>query len=181
MYTFFGVIKILMWLPHYQKILLETICSSEIVIPNTLLRKLKQSKKKPKNNSITVIKLLRALSKSSTRLSHHLNLVFESVPASATCSHVFLAILFFIELFHIPILLFCCCFLSIYACASSSIDRAEFYYIIFSDILMFYQIFFSPQVKRLLLISMVYTSCLTSCRTTYDLGSQEIRKYHETA
>ena len=47
------------------------------------------------------------------------------MPASATCSQVFLAILFFIELFHIRILLFCCCLLSIYVCASSSIDQAE--------------------------------------------------------
>ena len=109
----------------YQKILVETICCSEIVKPNTLLRKLRQRKKKTKNNSITVLKFLRAFSRSTTRSSHYLNLVFESVPAFATCSHVFLVILFFIEPFHIRILLFCCCFLLIYACAISSVDQAE--------------------------------------------------------
>ena len=31
----------------------------------------------------------------------------------------------------------------------------------------------------LLVINMVYTSCLTSCRTTWDLGFYEIRKYHQ--
>ena len=56
-------------------------------------------------------KLLRALSKSWTRSSDHLNFVFESAPAAATCSLALLAILFFIELFRIQILLFCCCFL----------------------------------------------------------------------
>ena len=56
--------------------------------------------------SITVLKLLRALSKSSTRSSDHLNSVFQPVPAAATCSLVLLAILFFIELFRIRILLF---------------------------------------------------------------------------
>ena len=40
--------------------------------------------------------------------------------------------------------------------------------IIFWHFLMFYQIFFSPQVndERLLLIKMAYMSCLTSCQTT---------------
>ena len=57
----------------YQKTLVETICYSEIVKPRTLLRKLKQRKKNTKNNSITVLKLLRVLSKSSTKSSHHLN------------------------------------------------------------------------------------------------------------
>ena len=47
-------------------------------------------------------------------------MVFESVPAAVTCLLVLLAILFFIELFVIRILLFCCCSLSIYTCASSS-------------------------------------------------------------
>ena len=42
------------------------------------------------------LKILRALSKSSTRSSDHLNLVSESVPAAATCLFVLLAILFFI-------------------------------------------------------------------------------------
>ena len=46
----------------YPKILEETICYSEIVKPNTLLRKLKQRNKKTKNNSITILKLLRASS-----------------------------------------------------------------------------------------------------------------------
>ena len=54
---------------------------------------------------ITVLKLLRALSKSSARSSEHLNLEFESVPAAATCRSVLLANLFFIELFRIQILL----------------------------------------------------------------------------
>ena len=38
---------------------------------------------------------------------------------------------------------------------------------------MFYQIFFSPQVKQNLIISnkLVYTSSLTSCQTTYKLES----------
>ena len=31
----------------------------------------------------------------------------------------------------------------------------------------------------LLVINMVYTSCFTSCQTTWDLGSEEIRKYYE--
>ena len=79
-------------------------------------------------NSITVLKLLTVLSKSSTRSSDHLNSKFESVPpAAATCSLVLLANLSFIELFSILILLFCCCFLSIYACASTSIDRTEWW------------------------------------------------------
>ena len=69
-------------------------------------------------SSITVLKLLRALSKSWTRSTGHLNLLFESVPAAATWSVVLLPILFFIELFRIRILLFCCCFLSICAWAS---------------------------------------------------------------
>ena len=79
-------------------------------------------------NSITVLKLLTVLSKSSTRSSDHLNSKFESVPpAAATCSLVLLANLSFIELFSILILLFCCCFLSMYACASKLIDRAEWW------------------------------------------------------
>ena len=53
------------------------------------------------------LKLFTALSRSTTRSFDHLNLVFESVPAAATCS---LAILFFIELFRIRILLIFCCF-----------------------------------------------------------------------
>ena len=65
-------------------------------------------------NSITVLKLLRVLSKSSRSSSDHLNLVFESVPATSTCSLVLLAILLFIELFRIRILLFCCCSLFFY-------------------------------------------------------------------
>ena len=46
---------------------------------------------------------------------------------------------------------------------------------------MFHQIFISPQVNEawLLVINIVYTSGLTSCRTTWDLGSSEIRKYKE--
>ena len=38
---------------------------------------------------------------------------------------------------------------------------------------MFYQIFFSPQVKQHLIISnkLVYASSLTSCQTTYKLES----------
>ena len=50
--------------------------------------------------------------------------------------------------------------------------------IIFWEFLMFYQIFISLQVKRRLIISnkLVYTSCLTSCRTTQDLRPQKIRK-----
>ena len=45
--------------------------------------------------------------------------------------------------------------------------RSTISFIIFWDFSMFYQIFLSPQVKRwrLLLINVVYTSCLTSCRT----------------
>ena len=76
-------------------------------------------------NSITVLKLLRTLIKFSTRSSDHLHLVFKSIPAAATCSCVLLAILFFIELLRIRILLFQFYFISIYACASSSIDLAE--------------------------------------------------------
>ena len=68
---------------------------------------------------------LRALRKSSTRSSDHLNLEFESVPAAATCSLVLLANLFFIEFFSIRICYYVVVCLSIYACASSSIDRAE--------------------------------------------------------
>ena len=71
------------------------------------------------------LKVMRALSKSTTKSSDHLNLVFESVPAAATCSLVLLAILQSIALFPIHILLFCCCFLLIYLYASSSIDQAE--------------------------------------------------------
>ena len=74
---------------------------------------------------LTVLKLLRALSKSSTRSSDPLNLEFESVHAAATCSLELLTNLFFIELFSIRILLFCCCFLLIYACANTSIDQAQ--------------------------------------------------------
>ena len=47
-------------------------------------------------------------------------------------------------------------------------------------LLMFYQIFLSPQVKRSLIIgNKVYASCLKSCRTTEDLGSLEIRKVQD--
>ena len=49
--------------------------------------------------SITVLKLLRALSKYSTRSSDHLNLVFKSVSAADTCSLMLLAILFFHQTF----------------------------------------------------------------------------------
>ena len=74
---------------------------------------------------LTVLKLLRALSKSSTRSSDPLNLEFESVHAAATCSLELLTNLFFIKLFSIRILLFCCCFLLIYACANTTIDQAQ--------------------------------------------------------
>ena len=43
--------------------------------------------------------------------------------------------------------------------------------ITFWDFLMFYQIFLSPQVKRWAIvtyINIVYTSCLTNCRTTWQ-------------
>ena len=76
-------------------------------------------------NTITVFKLLKALSKSSERSSDYLNLASESVPATATCSLVLLAILFFMERFPTRSLLFCCCFLSVYTCTSSLMDRAE--------------------------------------------------------
>ena len=54
-------------------------------------------------------------------------------------------------------------------------------FIISWDFLMFYQIFFHHKRNEawLLLINMIYTSCLTSCRMTYILGSKEIIKYHE--
>ena len=55
---------------------------------------------------MTVLKLLRALSKSSTRSCDHLNLELESVHAAATCSLELLTNLFSIELFSIRILLF---------------------------------------------------------------------------
>ena len=44
-------------------------------------------------------------------------------------------------------------------------------FIIFSDFLMFEQIFLSPQVKRNMTITnkLVYTSLLTSCQTTQNL------------
>lgn len=61
-------------------------------------------------NTITVFKLLKALSKSSERSSDYLNLASESVPATATCSLVLLAILLFMERFPTRILLFCCFF-----------------------------------------------------------------------
>ena len=43
--------------------------------------------------------------------------------------------------------------------------------------------FLSPQVKRSLIIinKLVYTSCVASCVTTYDLGSLEIRKAQNNA
>ena len=46
--------------------------------------------------------------------------------------------------------------------------EATIIFIILRDFLMFYQIFLLPQVKRwrLLLINMIYTSCLTSYRMT---------------
>ena len=73
-------------------------------------------------SSITVLKLLRALSNSSKRSSTikiwYLNLCLLLQRASLCYSPFFS-----IELFRIRIKLFCC-FLSIYACASSSIDRA---------------------------------------------------------
>ena len=42
---------------------------------------------------------------------------------------------------------------------------------ILSEFLTFYQVFLLPQVKRSLIISnkLVYTSCLRSCRTTYEI------------
>ena len=53
-------------------------------------------------------------------------------------------------------------------------------------ILMFYQIFLSPQVRQIFIISnkrvlryMVYGMIYTSCRTTLDLGSQKIMKYQQ--
>ena len=51
-----------------------------------------------------------------------------------------------------------------------------------SDFLMFYQIFFSTQVKRSVIVTYKHgiASCLTSCRTTQDLGSKEIRKHQES-
>ena len=75
-------------------------------------------------NPITVLKLLRALSKSSTRSFNHLDLAFGSVHTAARCLLVLLAILFFIKSFFIQILLFCC-FLSVYTCASSSTGWTE--------------------------------------------------------
>ena len=53
--------------------------------------------------------------------------------------------------------------------------------IIFWDFLMFYRISFSPQVKQSVIISNKHgiSSSLTSYRTTWDLGSQEIRKHQE--
>ena len=45
-----------------------------------------------------------------TRSSDCLNLVFKYVPADAKRLLALSAILFFIELFHFRILLFCCCF-----------------------------------------------------------------------
>ena len=52
--------------------------------------------------------------------------------------------------------------------------------IIFCHFLMLYQIFLSQQVKRNVISNkLVYTSCLTSCQTTKDLGSQEIKKHQE--
>ena len=53
------------------------------------------------------------------------------------------------------------------------VDLATIMFIIFWDLMMVEQIFFSSQVKRIAIISnkLVYTSCLTTCRTTQDLGS----------
>ena len=47
---------------------------------------------------------------------------------------------------------------------------------------MVYQVFLSPQRNDapLLIIYMVYKSCVSCCETTEDLGSQEIRKYQES-
>ena len=44
-------------------------------------------------------------------------------------------------------------------------------FIIFWNFLMAEQIFFSPQMKRSVIIcnKLVYTSCLTSCKTTYRI------------
>ena len=43
---------------------------------------------------------------------------------------------------------------------------------IFLDLLLVEQIFLSPQVKLSVIINkLVYSGCLTSFRTTYDLGS----------
>ena len=52
-------------------------------------------------------------------------------------------------------------------------------FIIFWDFLMVEQILFSPQTKQSVIIGnkLVYFSCLTSCRTTSDLGSQQIKRY----
>ena len=54
-------------------------------------------------------------------------------------------------------------------------------FIIFQDFLMVQQVLLSPQVKQSIIFSkkLVYTSCLTYYQTTYDLRSQEIRKYQE--
>ena len=48
--------------------------------------------------------------------------------------------------------------------------QARIIFLIFGDFLMFYIIFFSPQVKRcaIITLNMVYRSCLTSFRTTED-------------
>ena len=58
----------------------------------------------------------------STRPSEHLNLVFESVLAATRWSLVLLTILFFIEIFRIRILLFCC-FLSIWIIKCDQLAR----------------------------------------------------------
>ena len=73
-------------------------------------------------NPITVLKWLKALSQSSMSSSDHLNLVFDSVLAAARCSLVLLAVSFLIKIFCIRTLF---CFLSIYECASSSMNRVE--------------------------------------------------------
>ena len=52
---------------------------------------------------------------------------------------------------------------------------------IFLRFLMIEQIFFTRQVKRSMVICnrQVFTSCLTSCRTTEHFGSQGIRTFQE--
>ena len=65
--------------------------------------------------------------------------------------------------------------------AFNSLKQAKIYVILFLDFLMVDQIFLSIQVKQSVVISnkLIYTSCLTSSKTTSDSGSQKIRKYPE--
>ena len=76
-------------------------------------------------NSITVLKLLKPLSKFSARPSDDSNLVFESLPAAATCSLVLLVKCSSLN-FSAQKFCFFLVFLSlIYKCAGLSINRAE--------------------------------------------------------